>query len=107
MIKFKIVVVPPGGGEAEFIAEINGNRIPQQDEYVEFREEDGISLFLVRNIISVYSNDDSPIKEFDETGIFVEVEPVDYEMQSPAQARMIKRFRDQGLYVREYIPSGY
>ncbi|MBM7586005.1 hypothetical protein JOC86_002547 [Bacillus pakistanensis] len=34
MIKFDIVVVPPGGGEVEFSASTKGPRIPQVGEYV-------------------------------------------------------------------------
>ncbi|PLR93204.1 hypothetical protein [Bacillus sp. T33-2] len=107
MFKFEIVVVPPGGGEAEFVAEVTGNRAPQPNEYVQLREEDGVSFFLVRNIITILQDDDSPVKNFKETGIAVEVEPVDYELQSPSQSRMIDRFKSKGLPVKEYVPSGY
>ncbi|WP_423478944.1 hypothetical protein [Priestia megaterium] len=107
MIKFDIVVVPPNGGETEFTAEMKGQRIPQAGEYVQFREADGVSFFLVRNVVSVYLDDDSPIKVFDETSISVEVEPVDYELQSSSQARMIERFRRQGLSVKEWVASGF
>lgn len=40
-------------------------------------------------------------------GISVEVELVDYEMQSETQSRMIERFKSKGLDIKEWIPSGY
>jgi hypothetical protein len=107
MIKFEIVVVPPGGGEAEFSASTKGNRVPQKGEFVQLKEEDGVSFFLARNVISIFRDDDSPVKDFNELSIVVEVEPIDYEMQSPTQARMIERFRKQGLDVKHWEPSGY
>ncbi|MBK5446090.1 MULTISPECIES: hypothetical protein [unclassified Peribacillus] len=106
-MKFNIVVVPPDGGEANFSAPIKGNRIPQKGEYIQLTEEDGTSYFLVRNIISCFEEDDSSVKDFSETGIHVEVEPLDYEMQSPSQQRMIERYKTEGYTVKQYIPSGY
>lgn len=108
MFKFELVVVPPGGGETEFTVEIKTQRIPQTTEYIQLKEEDGISLFLVTNVISVYEdNDEVPIKDFIEKGISVEVEPVDYEFQSPSQARMVERFKQQGYPVKSWIPTSY
>jgi hypothetical protein len=107
MINFDIVVVPPGGGEAEFSSPTKGNRIPQPGEYIQLREFDGTSIFIVRNVISIFEDDKSPVRNFSEQGITVEVEPVNFELQSPSQTKMIEKFKNRGINVKEFIPSGY
>ena len=108
MINFQIVVVPPGGGEAEFTFDIKSERVPQSSEYIRLSEEDGESLFYVRNVTTFYKdNPDVPVKDFIEKAIVVEVEPINFEFQSETQLRMIERFRRQGLQVKEWEPSGY
>ena len=108
MIKFHIVVVPPGGGEAEYSAESMGNRIPQWGEYIQLKEVDGVSFFFVRHVLTVFKDDDNSKKmDFSEEAIVVEVEPIEYELQSESQTRMIERFKNKGLKVDKYVPSGY
>jgi hypothetical protein len=107
VFEYEIVIVPPGGGEAERTVPVRGKRIPQPNEYVQFKEADGISFFFVRNIITILKDDDSPVSSFDEEKIVVEVEPVECEYQSPTQTKMIERFKAKGLNVKQWVPSGY
>ncbi|PUB12632.1 hypothetical protein [Paenisporosarcina sp. OV554] len=74
-MKVEINVVPPGGGETNYTIPLAENSyfMPRAGEYINIREEDGMSAFYVRNI---HYFCEKPQTKFLVENVVIEAEPV-------------------------------
>jgi hypothetical protein len=110
---YKIVIVPPGGGEADFTQDVKGAEfVPRAGEYVviavDSNEEEtrGVEAYLVRYPVTNLTR-----KDWGDAGIFgttVEVEPVRHPYQSKRHGKMCERYDGHwGHPTKDYPESGY
>jgi len=108
-MKYKVVVVPPGGGEADHQVEVESPSVPQQGDYICLdRIDESVGFFKVRYALHMLK-EPSSVREgqFLTDSIFVEVEPVDHPYNRGGYKDAVERYRIRGCPIEEYPQSGY
>jgi hypothetical protein len=105
-VNYEIIVVPPGGGEADYVEEIKGApSIPRPGDYLLLSGEDGlVRAFKARYTVHV-SRRSEGVTTHEATAL--EVEPVSHAVQSEAHAKMVSVFQSQGFTIEDFPESGF
>ena len=107
-MKYDLVFVPPGGGEADYQATINNaTYIPRVGEYIILRNEAerGIRAFRVLYVTSgAVSLQEG---EYQEEPPVVQAEFIRHSHQSEEHGASIKMYEARGKKVDAYPVSGY
>lgn len=110
-MKYTMIIVPPGGGEADYQLQMEGDHIPQTGEYILVHEEEGsrCAAFQVRYVINQFEEqqlqDMEGYRRHLET--IVEVEFVEHPYQSDAHKRSIDMYSARGKKAKSFPESGY
>jgi hypothetical protein len=107
-MKYKLSLVPPGGGEQNYPVTINNaTHIPRVGEYITLTdsEESGLRAYRVLYVTSeALSAQDG---QYREESIVVQAEFVSHQGQSESHARNIEMYAARGNAAKEYPVSGY
>jgi hypothetical protein len=108
-VRYNISLVPPGGGEQEYIAVVEGERVPQLGEYIilEQRHEPGAHAFRVIYITTSLKELEGHGGHYAEDEIWVQAEFVEHPLAAPSHKQTIEEFAARGLKVPTYPESGY
>jgi len=113
-MEYNLVIVPPGGGEADFSQKVRGaTHVPQTGEYVVIAVEDekdegmnGAEAYLVRYAITNLKRQGWETATNIRTT--VEAEPVRHPYQSKRHGDMCDRYDGHGGHPTKSFPeSGY
>lgn len=104
-----LVIVPPDGGEQDYVIEMEFEHAPVAGDYIQVYEQEegiGVRAFLVRSVhhhskITGQENVSSVFK------IAIEVELVRYAFNSKYQKDQIEYFERKGHEVKDYPETMY
>ncbi|HJT55897.1 MAG TPA: hypothetical protein VJ761_05345 [Ktedonobacteraceae bacterium] len=107
---YTLVLVPPGGGEADYQVDIHNARyIPRVGEYIILPEENELGCvraFRVLYVTAGFVSANQP-GSFQEAPPVVQAEFIRHPYQSKNHAASIAMYERRGKVVADYPESGY
>ncbi len=108
-MKYELVIVPPGGGEADYTVTIHDAiYIPRAGEYISLVGDEAgrRSVFRVLYVTAQAVRLERQ-GEYKEEAPVVQAEFVRHPYQSDAHARSIEMYTSRGKPIHDYPESGY
>lgn len=105
---YDLVIVPPGGGEADFWRTVRAaSHIPIVGEYIQEVEDDGRGKMYRVNLVRTDLRATPAEDGWTATGIVVLAEPVEFSHQSASHERVVEMYKGRRKPLDEYPETGY
>ena len=102
-MRIRLMVVPPGGGEIDYVQFADVPAIPREGDYVTIVDSNGIGHFMVRRIWwNFKENEGNELLEFTDNEVCVEVEEA-----IGAYTKEAERERLKGQGAKEFEATAY